>query len=156
MTDYNYLGRPISGKRLRSIELTSDPDYLWPDEEFKWPEDNGFDHNYNIAGLGAKVPIVFPKGKMFVRYGNPGGKLMADKGVPYEVLGLPYKKELKAYHEYILKETIVLPECGYIAPVFNSPGGVMQYFIKDGVQSLLKAHILDEDFTWLMKIRKKI
>ncbi len=152
---YNYLGKSIGNKRMTDAELTAKHTFLNKKGNFDWPEDDGFDSRYGIAGVGYKVPIELPAGKWFARYGNNGGKLMADRGVPYELLGLPYKKELKEYHEYILEQTITIEEYGYIAAVFDSPGGVPQYRVKDGVQHLIDLGILREDEEWLRKIRKK-
>lgn len=145
---YNYLGEKICDRKLSDKEISANASFLKTDGTFNWPDDNGFDSNYDIAGQGSKVPIVFHKGKAFVRYGNNGGKLMADKGVPYEMLGLPYRKELKEYHEYVLQKEVKIEECGFIAPAFNSSGGVMQYYVKGGIQNLLNKNILKEDEAW--------
>ena len=86
------------------------------------------------------------------RYGEETGSFTAEKGTPYELLGLPYNKESVEYHEYEVVGDNLRVRCvvikGMVAPAFSSQGGVTQYkHSKRIIQEIADGKLL-EVFLW--------
>lgn len=78
------------------------------------------------------MEVTLPRGTLLIRYGTEFGRNTAPKGTPYEQLGLPYLKDTVEYHEYEVIADSIKVYCevlrGRVAPIFDSPGGGIQYF----------------------------
>lgn len=108
--------------------------------------------NTNVNGFARQgkyiycKPFTLLKGTIIARYGTPFGSFATDFGVPYHMLGLPYIKETVEYHVYrVLKDIQVFK--GVVAPIFNSPGGGVQYFFhKEKLNALIRDENEDDEF----------
>ena len=150
---YNYLGKELYDNQEDIVAYPKR--YYDKDNKLKWsPDKRGFDHKYIFESGKYTTKIILPKGKRLVRYGRKSGHLLADYGVDYRLLGLPYKKSSREYHEYVLLDDIEFEEVGYIEACFDSPGGVLQYFISEDIGALLDDNKIKEDDTWLKKKKK--
>lgn len=105
----------------------------------------GFDIRKLFPKSGTyKVRRILPAGKVVCRYGSPiKGYYIAPDGTDYAKVGLPYKRETIEFHRYLLKEPLEV-WVGFVAPVFNSDGGAVQYVLDDSVQELLNMKAVEE------------
>ena len=113
-------------------------------------DEQGFDTG-NIEENGEYVMEVFlPKGMHIIRYGTEEGRFTAPKGTSYEQLGLPYLQDTVEFHEYIVEADSVTVFCkvkrGKVAPIFDSPGGGIQFWHFDTIRTSLRRKALKEVF----------
>ncbi len=123
------------------------------DDLLEYNDSHGFDVRYEIK------TVTLNPGKVVVRYGSEFGSYTTDKGTPYEALSLPYRKESREYHEYVVKTTTTV-KCvvlkGIVAPGKNKSmiGGGVQYMHPMPIKKLCDNEIIEEDFSWLHHIKK--
>ena len=71
------------------------------------------------------------KGTVLCRYGYENGQFSTYKGVPYEQLSLPWKKETQPYFEYEVIADGYFVKCivtkGKVGAAFGSVGGAIQF-----------------------------
>ena len=116
-------------------------------------DEQGFDRT-NIEDNGEyKQIITLPKGVRLCRYGAQTGKTTAPIGTPYELMGLPFKKETLEYHEYEVIADGVFVQCivtkGKAAAMFDSEGGAIQFVHQRRIVEELATNRLKEVTTWL-------
>lgn len=96
-----------------------------------------------------------PFGTRLCRYGDEIGYSTTLPNTSYEKLGLPYRKETVAYHEYMVIADGITVGCivtrGRVAPAFNSSGGAIQFLHKRTILEELNSGRLKEVTTWLKK-----
>lgn len=128
-------------KHLKNGVYVADP--FW--NVFRKPNSNKFGFARQGRFIYCK-PFTLLKGTLIARFGTPFGSFATDFGTPYHMLGLPYIKETVEYHVYrVLKDIQVMK--GVVAPIFNSPGGGVQYlFYKERINALIKNGHEDDDF----------
>lgn len=103
--------------------------------ESEFGDEHGFDKR-NIEENGYYyIEISLPRDTIIIRYGSEDGSYTAPEGSEYEELGLPYIKEEVQFHKYKVKVDSITVYCkvdkGKVAPIFDSPGGAIQYYHKD-------------------------
>ena len=119
-----------------------------------YADDDGFDIRHREPNGLPRMWIELPVGTELLRYGNPDGSYTAPKGTEYEQLSLPYEKDSMEYNEYrVIADGILVEVCraerGRVAPLFDQPGGGVQYFHGDySVQDLLNAKKLERIELW--------
>ena len=131
----NYYGDEVMEKRFRNpsfgyIDSHGNAHVNWASENDDVDND-GFDkHHEEVAG-GYKQEILLPYGTLICRYGNVRGRLTTDIGSDYDKLSIPYVMESVEYHVYKVIADGVQKKCmvqrGKVAPMFDSPGGAVQY-----------------------------
>lgn len=91
-------------------------------------DEYGFDtRNKEDNGI-YKKPYLLKKGDLICRFGTPGGSYTTEFGEKYERCGLPYQEDTVEYHVYrVVAEEGILVYKGIVAPIFDSPGGAVQY-----------------------------
>ena len=91
---------------------------------------------------------------MLCRYGAPYSDMTALKGTAYDELSLPYDINSIEYHEYEVITDGVFVRCivkrGIVAPMFDSPGGAVQFQHERIIQAELETGRLREDMQWLV------
>ena len=113
-------------------------------EEYRQPcsDEDGFNKEHKEENGEYYMVVVLPKGMHIIRYGTDYGRFTAPKGTPYEQLGLPYIQDTVEYHAYVVKEESVAVYCqvkrGRVAPIFDSPGGGVQFWHFKTIRSLLR------------------
>lgn len=146
---YNYLGEELT----KNIPDVADESYYvkgtthinWKSE---FGDENGFDTR-NLEKNGQYfIEINLPQNTIIIRYGSESGRFTAPEGSEYEKLGLPYVKESIQFHKYRVRADSITVFCkvekGKVAPIFNSPGGAIQYFHRDrSIGDLVKDKILE-------------
>ncbi len=153
---FNYLGEAISG----TPEYADDsfyhineygekvPNWRKPD---KFVDEHGFDKSYKGSD-GYYDIIILPIGFKLKRYGSANGFLTTDIDCPYEYLGLPYKVESLEYHEYEVACDNYKVRCvvrrGIVFPMFDSPGGGIQYLHSLSIKDELTAGRITEVTKW--------
>ena len=157
--------RNCYGKRIKQIDVIADSSFQKADGSVNWGlVVNGDEHGFDLGRLmenGEYVirDFVIPKGTRIIRYGDNHGRFSAPYGTPYEKLSLPFLKETRPYHEYVVNKACKI-KCvvvkGYVAKGFSSEGGVIQFFHPDGVHECLRKKILKEDYRWLIKTLLKL
>ncbi len=117
-------------------------------------DEDGFDTAHREPNGLHRMLVELPVGTELLRYGNPGGSYTAPKGTAYEQLSLPYEKNSMEYNEYrVVADGVRVEVCraerGRVAPLFDQPGGGVQYFHGDeSVQDLVKAKKLERIELW--------
>ena len=90
---------------------------------------DGFDINHMEDNGSYKKPYTLKKGDLVCRYGAPGGSFTTEFGETYDKCGLPYDEDTVEYHVYrVMAEDGIPVEKGVVAPIFDSPGGAVQYY----------------------------
>jgi hypothetical protein len=159
------MDRNCFGKRIKQTDIVADNSFLDKNGQINWSLIVGADkHGFDLSKVmenGEYVvrDYILPKGSRIVRYGDCNGHFTAPYGTPYEKLSLPYLKETRVYHEYIVRRSCKV-KCvvmkGYVAKGFSSEGGAIQYFHKDSIYELVVQGVLKEDFRWLIKALLKM
>ena len=154
---YNYLGQELFTvyPKLRndnygSIDKNGEPHPYWLQENI-YVDSYGFDKSFvNENGLYLQK-ITLPEGHRLCRYGHEGGRFTTDTGTPYSMLGLPYKPETLEYHEYMVinQLEVCIVEKGRVYPMFDSPGGAMQYMHSQAIWKEIEDKKIKEDFSWI-------
>lgn len=157
-TKYNSSGQIISGIRKLSntaygtgaIDEYGDPVIDWNTWSAlsRFSDENGFDIRNVEANGKYIIEIQLPKSTLLIRYGPESGSFTAPKGTLYEELSLPYIEETVEYNEYrVIAESIsvlCVVDKGKVAPMFNSIGGGVQYYHKNGsIKKMIKSKILE-------------
>ena len=152
-------------KNCFGIEISGEKQFISPEfgyydasgrEVVNWkPEDetvdsDGFDKS-NVEANGKYIQdVVLPYGKLICRYGNHRGRLTTDIDSRYEDLALPYVKETVEYHIYKVTSDGIKVQCtvlkGRVAPMFNSPGGAVQYKHYQSIAKEIESGKLEEVF----------
>ena len=116
---------------------------------------SGFDKSHIEPNGNYTQEVILPKGILLCRYGNPRGRFTTNVGVPYEMLGMPYKKETLEYHEYEVIADGVKVQCvvtrGIVYPMFGSAGGAVQYRHPSIILEEVSNGKIREVWTWLQK-----
>ncbi len=157
--------RNCYGKRIKHIDVVADSSFLKEDGNVNWKliingDEHGFDLNA-VMENGEYVirDYIIPKGTRIIRYGSNYGNYTAPYGTSYEKLSLPFLKESRVYHEYIVRKSCKV-KCvvvkGYVAKGFSSEGGALQFYHQERIAHLLKKKVLKEDFRWLIRTLLKI
>ena len=157
----NYMGEPLGD---RPVELQKSeygtgeyreqyfPEVKWEEYRKTFSDESGFDKNFKNSNGEYYTIIVLPQNTELVRYGSNSGSYTTLKGTPYEMLGLPYKKETIDYHEFVVIADSVKVFCrvkrGVVAPIFDSLGGGVQFKHESNMRKLIREHILEEVFLW--------
>ena len=144
----NYLGEPIAealqyansafGEYVNGVARTNwECNYI--------ADENGFDKRYTDPVSGKHVAdISLPKGIILCRYGFEQGRFSTLKGTEYELLGLPWKKESAPYFEYEVVadgiEVQLFVTRGMSAPMFDSPGGAIQFLHQHSLRDEVEKH----------------
>ncbi len=162
----NYLGKDLTNVMIRlinsdygEVDKENVPHIKWGEETDKCDSD-GFDKKYRpIDGSDEYVvDYLLPKGTIICRYGTNNGRFTTIKGTSYELLSLPYIKDTIEYHEYIVSKDVNV-KCyvkkGISAPMFNSPGGAIQFKHKQIIKLECEDGYLQEDFSWIQKNTSK-
>ncbi len=135
-----------------TIDSTGKVTIYW-DEESDVVDVYGFDKE-NVEPNGEyTMDVELPVGTILIRYGNPNGKMTAPLGTPFELLGLPYKKETIQFHQYVVKADGVNVKCvvrrGKVREMFLSPGGAIQYMHPQSILDEIRTGKIAEDFSWM-------
>ena len=157
--------RNCFGKRIKQTDIVADNSFLDENGQINWSlivgaDKHGFDLN-KVMENGEYVicDYILSKGTRIIRYGSNYGNYSAPYGTPYEKLSLPFLKETRVYHEYIVRRSCKV-KCvvmkGYVAKGFSSEGGAIQYYHEERIARLLKNKVLKEDFRWLIKALLKM
>lgn len=115
-------------------------------------DSDGFDKHHIEPNGSYKMDVILPYGTLLCRYGNTRGRLTANIDSNYEELGLPYIKESVEYHVYRVIADNLTVQCtvqkGKVAPMFNSPGGAVQYKHYQSIAKELTQNKLEEVFDY--------
>ena len=159
---YNYLGEDLGTTKPKFISpkfMKTTPEGKivpnWAIDDGVTVDDNGFDRT-NVECNGRYIEDVeLPRGTKLCRYGKSNGYTTALLNTPYEKLGLPYVKETQEYHEYEVIADGLTVKCivtrGRVAPMFNSPGGAIQFLHKVRIIEEINSGKLKEVTSWLNK-----
>ena len=113
-------------------------------------DSDGFDKTYITENGNYKTDTILPVGTLICRYGNERGRLTTDMDSDYNMLSLPYVKETVEYHVYKVINKGIKVQChvlkGRVAPMFDSPGGVVQYKHYQSIAKELDENKLEEVF----------
>lgn len=136
---YNQLASPDFG--TGEIDENGIPEVDWKGCRTKFADENGFDtRNVEENGL-YKISYILPKGTIIIRFGSERGKYTAPQDTRFEEVALPYKIESVEYHEYrVIADGLpvhCIVEKGRVAPMFNQPGGGVQYLHSKSIHSLV-------------------
>ena len=158
----NHLIRNWLGEEVADPFVIRDTSYLKRNEagvlvvDWDGPnaDEDGFDTRHREPNGMPRMLVELPVGMELLRYGNPDGSYTAPKGTAYELLSLPYEKNSMEYNEYrVIADGVVAEVCraerGRVAPLFDQPGGGVQYYHgDDSVQDLVKAKKLERIELW--------
>ncbi len=153
------------GKRIKQLDIVADSAFLNNEGQINWDlivdaDEQGFDLNALMEnGEHVIRDYILPKGTRIIRYGGSQGNFTAPYGTPYEKLSLPYLKESRVYHEYIVNKTckvVCVVTKGYVAKGFYSEGGAIQFHHEKKISELLREKVLKEDFRWIIKALLKL
>lgn len=150
------------GEKVTNPYVVRDRSFLMTDEKgrikINWSgpraDSDGFDKEHREPNGRPRMLVELPVGTELLRYGAPGGSFTAPKGTDYEQLSLPYEKSSMEYNEYrVIAHGVLVEVCtaerGRVAPLFNQPGGGIQYYHgDDSVQDLLDAKKLKRIELW--------
>lgn len=151
----NYFGRAIS----RPYQLASSdfgtgklnkygtPEINWKGCKTEYADDYGFDRR-NIEPNGKHtIAYILPKDSIIIRFGNEWGQYTAPQHTRYEEVSLPYALESIEYHEYRVIADGLPVQCivekGRVAPMFNQPGGGIQYRHEETIRLLIQNEQLE-------------
>jgi hypothetical protein len=157
---YNVFGECIDGleKELASKDFGKEVDGVFgPDwtEPSDLVDNAGFDKTHTEPNGYYIQDVELPKGTRLCRYGGANGRSTTLLGTPYEKLGLPFRKETMEYHEYVVSADGISVRCivtrGRVAPMFDSPGGAIQFLHKREIAAELDEGCLEEVMEWLTK-----
>ena len=155
--------RNWEGKPIRQAKIVRDPSYLKPDPNdggkmiINWygprADCRGFDKEHREPNGLHRMLVELPVGTMLLRYGTPGGYYTAPKGTAYEELSLPFEKDSMEYNEYrVINRSLTVEVCqcerGRAAPLFDQPGGGIQYYHKQSVAELVRKNLLERIELW--------
>jgi hypothetical protein len=163
----NFWGKPVLGeapvyKNSKWGCYCLDGNTVWAEpyfEKFRQPntDEFGFDKSKDLDGNGNyKVEHWLKPGDLICRFGGPRGSYTTAIGATYEMVGLPYYGATCEFHVYRVKKEIRVMK-GYVAPIFDSPGGAVQYHhIDEKINAEIAAGNLEEidDFLDLVKNNK--
>ncbi len=117
------------------------PEVKWEDYRQEFADSDGFDKRSREENGEYIIKIKLPRGTELIRYGSEIGSYTAPKNTPYDNLGLPYLQETIEYHEYIVTADSISAFCivkrGRVAPMFDSPGGGIQYKHEKSIRELI-------------------
>lgn len=154
--------RNCYGEIITGIKVFQDNSFGYYDENgnehVNWVEENedvdsdGFcKHHTELNGF-YKMDVDLPYGTYICRYGNTRGRLTSDINSVYEELGLPYIKETVEFHVYRVVVDNLKVQCtvqkGKVAPMFNSPGGAVQYKHYQSIAKELAQKKIEEVFNY--------
>lgn len=156
------LVRNWEGKPVAQAKIVRDQSFLIQNSKGKWvinwsgprADCRGFDKEHREPNGLHRMLVELPVGTVLLRYGSPGGYFTAPKGTAYEELSLPYEKDSMEYNEYrVINKSLLVEVCqaerGRAAPLFDQPGGGVQYYHgKDSVQNLLDRKLLERIELW--------
>lgn len=154
--------RNWEGKPIKQAKILRDESYLYVNElgetDINWSspgaDDEGFDVEHREPNGHWRMLVELPVGTLLLRYGTPGGYFTAPKGTSYEELSLPYEKDSMEYNEYrVINKSLLVEVCqgerGRAAPLFDQPGGGVQYYHgKDSVAELVRRKLLERIELW--------
>lgn len=126
----------------------------WKGCRTEFADEQGFDTQHKEENGKHRMLVKLPKGTELIRYGSPGGSYTAPKGTTFEELSLPHEKDSLEYNEYrVIADDVVVQlfwvERGKVAPMFEQPGGGVQYYHGDEcVQDLLDEKKLERIVLW--------
>lgn len=114
---------------------------------------NGFDKNHvDPESLQYTAEVSLPYGTRLCRYGTEYGKFTTLHGTPYEMLGLPWKKETVPYFEYIVAADGISVKLfvtkGIVAPMFGSNGGAIQFMHQRNIMEEVDTRRLQRVESW--------
>ena len=156
---YNDSGKLITKSDLKLSDASFGKQYpdgriivIWSGENNDH-DGNGFDkHHLEDNGEHTKV-VLLKKGTVIARYGSPGGRFTTDSQSDYSKLSLPYARESIEYHQYEVLSDQLPVLCyvtrGRVAPMFDSPGGAVQYMHEQKISLEIEDGKIQEVFTWL-------
>lgn len=159
MNIYNCNGKRIKPEDLRLI--SDEYGRILPNGkvEVKWAsEDDNIDSNgydkHNVESNGQyTITIELEKGTKLCRFGPPSGFTTSPVGTNYDLMALPFVKETREYHEYVViadgLSVKLIVEKGISGAMFNSPGGAVQYTHMQSIAEEIYDKKLKEDMTWL-------
>lgn len=145
ITEYNKLASPKFG--TGRLTKNGFPEVNWLGCKTEFSDDDGFDIR-NIEENGTyKISYILPRGTVIVRFGSEFGKFTAPQFTKFEEVALPYTIESVEYHEYRVVADGLLVQCivekGRVAPMFDQPGGGVQYVHSKSINSLIKDNQLE-------------
>lgn len=161
----NEIKKNCYGEIITGIKQFQDPSFGYYDEQgdehVNWAKedehvdsDGFYKHHVEPNGL-YKMDVSLPLGTLLCRYGNTRGRLTSDINSEYENLGLPYIKETVEYHIYRVIVSSLKVQCtvqkGEVAPMFNSPGGAVQYKHYQSIAKELAQEKIEEVFDYERK-----
>lgn len=119
----------------------------WNGCRTEYADENGFDKR-NIEKNGQyTIRYIIPKNTIIVRYGSERGRYTAPDNTLFEEVALPYTIESVEYHRYRVIANGLLVRCivtkGRVAPMFNQPGGGVQYYHDKSILELLRNNKLE-------------
>lgn len=124
------------------------PEVRWEAYRQDCADDNGFDRRHREENGDYTMEVTLPKGTLLLRYGSETGHFTAPLHTPYETLGLPWLRETVEYHEYRVVvdglRVLCLVKRGRVAPMFDSPGGGVQYLHPNSIRALIRRRVLVE------------
>lgn len=154
--------RNWEGKPIRQAKIVRDQSYLKLNDRGKWiinwfgprADCRGFDKEHREPNGLHRMLVELPVGTVLLRYGTPNGYFTAPKGTAYEELSLPFEKDSMEYNEYrVINKGVLVQVCraerGRAAPLFDQPGGGIQYYHGDtSVQTLVTKKLLERIELW--------
>ena len=149
--DNAYILRKDSfGKKDESGKIVVDWERCTP----AFADGEGFDLRHKEENGLHRMLIQLPIGTELIRYGSPGGSYTAPKGTQFEELSLPHERDSLEYNEYrVIADGVLVQVCqaerGKVAPMFEMPGGGVQYYHgEESVQDLLDQNKLERIELW--------
>lgn len=88
--------------------------------------------------------VTLETGTKFERIGKPDGYFASPLNTPFTQKSLPTEKLIEPLSKYEVIKPIQDVMVGPIAPWFGQPGGGIQYYFKQNIQTLLdKRYIME-------------
>ncbi len=154
-TARNYYGQEIvSPYQLASVEFGTgkldkygSPEVDWEGCSSKFADKHGFDTR-NVESNGKYIiQYILPKDSIIIRFGSEMGRYTAPAKTQFSEVALPYTIESLEYHEYRVIADILPVQCvvqkGKVAPMFNQPGGGIQYLHGQSIRALVRDSLLE-------------
>lgn len=155
----NDKGKPIQGKRILKKQSFGTGQWKdgeqivdWAHNRTEYADENGFDIRNRESNGDYLIEIELPCDTVIIRYGPESGSFTAPVGTSYDSLSLPYLQSSVEFHKYRVSQSIRVVcrvKKGLVAPMFDSPGGAIQYFHPNtSIKELKKNGVLDEVLLW--------
>lgn len=123
------------------------PEVDWKGCSSQFADEHGFDTR-NVESNGKYIiRYILPKDSIIIRFGSEIGRYTAPAKTQFSEIALPYTIESLEYHEYRVIADKLPVQCivqkGKVAPMFNQPGGGIQYRHERTIRTLVRDSVLE-------------